>query len=178
MRILLVYGSPRKNGNTALLAEQFRKGALENGHEVTNYYLYEKKISPCLACDYCQSHKGNCIQKDDFLSAYDLLQASDMLVIAAPVYSLGLPGSVKTFLDRTYAESAVGRHITKAALLTAACKEDLEVTKVMVDYFEKLTAYLGWSNLGTVSAYKVANIGEVKDSPSMEQAYLMGKSIL
>ena len=178
MKILLVYGSPRKNGNTAMLADQFRKGALENGHEVISYYLYEKNILHCLACDYCQSHKGECIQKDDFLSAYELLQSSDMLVIAAPVYYLGLPGNIKVFIDRTYAESAVGRHVTKAALLTAACKEAPDVTKVMVDYYEKLTTYLGWNNLGTVSAYGVAGIGEVKDNLCMEQAYLLGKSLL
>lgn len=177
MKILLLYGSPRKNGNTALLADQFTRGAMENGHEVTKYYLHEKEIKPCLACDYCQDHKGVCIQKDDYQEAHELMQKSDMLVIAAPVYYLGMPGDIKIFIDRSYAESAIGRHIKKAALLTAACKEDPEITKVMTDYFEKLTDYLGWENKGIVSAYGVTGRGEVNGKICMEKAYILGKSI-
>ena len=61
-----------------------------------------------------------------------LLQESDTLVIASPVYYLGFPGSLKMLIDRTYAESAIGRKITASILLTTACNKEEHVTNVMI----------------------------------------------
>jgi multimeric flavodoxin WrbA len=119
-KILLLLGSPRKHGNTAALAQAFSKGAAESGNQVTSYWLGEAAINPCKACDYCQRNNGECIQKDGMAELYPLLQSHDTLAIASPVYYLGLPGSIKNVIDRTYAESAVGRNIKYSVLLTAA----------------------------------------------------------
>ncbi|NTV91638.1 MAG: hypothetical protein HGA22_14980, partial [Clostridiales bacterium] len=67
-------------------------------------------------------------------------------------YYLGIPGKLKTIINRTYAESAIGRKIKNAVLLTAACKKELEITELVVDYYKKLCTYLGWNNLGLISA--------------------------
>ena len=69
MNILILQGSPRANGNTAWMAEEFKKAAEAAGHEVTLVNVAKKKIAGCLACEYCHN-KGNgaCIQKDDMQS--------------------------------------------------------------------------------------------------------------
>ena len=66
MNILILQGSPRANGNTAWMAEEFKKTAEAAGHQVTLVNVARKKIAGCLACEYCHN-KGNgaCIQNDD-----------------------------------------------------------------------------------------------------------------
>ena len=66
MKILVLNGSPRPNGNTAALVSAFAEGAKENGHEVTVVPICQKKIAGCLACEYCHTKgEGKCIQQDD-----------------------------------------------------------------------------------------------------------------
>lgn len=173
-KILVLFASPRENGNSAILAEAFCKGAEESENDVTRYHLSDKNIGNCLACDDCQHNRGKCIQQDDMAGLIDLLQGHDTLVIASPVYYLGFPGKVKTVIDRTYAESAVGRKVKNAVLLTAACKEDPEITAVAADYYKKLCTYLGWNNLGSVSALGVNCAGEVLETEYVNDSYNLG----
>ena len=176
-KILVVYASPRKNGNSTILAQAFCKGAEESGNSVTKYNLADKNIGNCLACDHCQHNHGKCIQQDDMAELIELLQSHDTLAIASPVYYLGIPGKLKTVIDRTYAESAIGRKIKNAVLLTAACKKEPEVTEVVVDYYKKLCAYLGWNNLGSISALGVNAAGEVLDTEYVNHSYLLGRQM-
>ena len=78
MNILILQGSPRANGNTAWMAEEFKKAAEAAGHEVTLVNVAKKKIAGCLACEYCHN-KGNgaCIQKDDMQELYPLMAEAD-----------------------------------------------------------------------------------------------------
>jgi multimeric flavodoxin WrbA len=172
--LLVLYASPRKNGNSTILAQAFCKGAEESGNYVTKYNLADKNIGSCLACDYCQHNHGKCIQQDDMAELIELLQSHDTFVIASPVYYLGIPGKVKTVIDRTYAESAIGRKIKNAVLLTAACKKEPVITELVVDYYKKLCTYLGWNNLGLISALGVDAAGEVLDTEYVNQSYELG----
>lgn len=61
MNILVVTGSPRKGGNTEILADAFAQAAKESGHEVTVRKLSRLKVGPCLACEYCFTHDGVCV---------------------------------------------------------------------------------------------------------------------
>ena len=72
-KILILQGSPRANGNTAWMAEEYKKAAEAAGHEVTLVNVSRKKIAGCLACEYCHN-KGNgaCIQKDDMQELYPI----------------------------------------------------------------------------------------------------------
>ena len=74
MKILILQASPRANGNTAWMAEEYKKAAETAGHEVTLVNVARKKIAGCLACEYCHN-KGNgaCIQKDDMQELYPLV---------------------------------------------------------------------------------------------------------
>ena len=87
MKILILQGSPRANGNTAWMAEEYKKAAEAAGHEVTLVNVSHKKIAGCLACEYCHT-KGNgaCIQKDDMQELYPLMNEAEVLVLAAPIY--------------------------------------------------------------------------------------------
>ena len=101
MKVLILQGSPRANGNTAWMAEECRKAAEAAGHEVTLVDVAHKKIAGCLACEYCHG-KGNgaCIQKDDMQELYPLLAYYFTMSaqIQAPiqrVYNMNKPPKVK-----------------------------------------------------------------------------------
>ena len=101
--VCIISSSPRKNGNSDQLAHEFEKGALEAGNEVHFISLREKKIHYCIACDYCRSHGGTCVQKDDMQEINEILKKADVLVLATPVYYYNVSAQMKTLIDRTYA---------------------------------------------------------------------------
>ena len=96
MNILILQGSPRANGNTAWMAEEYRKAAESAGHKVTLVDVGHKKIAGCMACEYCHG-KGNgaCVQKDDMQELYPLLAEAEVLVLAAPIYYFTMSAQIQ-----------------------------------------------------------------------------------
>ena len=99
MNILIISGSPRKGGNTELLAEAFAKGAAEH-HHVEIVSVRDYKVNPCLGCNACFKTNGICAQKDDMAIIYEMMNQADMLVIASPVYFYGISAQLKAVIDR------------------------------------------------------------------------------
>lgn len=85
-QILIVKGSPRKNGNTSAVADAFAKGAAESGNAVTEFVLKDKTIGDCMGCGVCQGNGGICVQKDDMTEIYDAMKSADVIALASPVY--------------------------------------------------------------------------------------------
>lgn len=87
MRILVLNGSSRPEGNTKKMIAAFEEGAKLGGHQVDVVDVCQKKIGGCMACEYCHTKgRGTCIQKDGMQEVYALLQQADMLIIASPIY--------------------------------------------------------------------------------------------
>ncbi len=87
MRILVLNGSSRPEGNTKKMIAAFEEGAKLGGHQVDVVDVCQKKIGGCMACEYCHTKgRGTCIQKDGMQEVYVLLQQADMLIIASPIY--------------------------------------------------------------------------------------------
>ncbi|MBD3240247.1 MAG: flavodoxin family protein [Chitinivibrionales bacterium] len=102
--ILVFKGSPRKNGNTAALADQVIAGARSKGAEVEELYLHGMDIAPCRACNACQkSTATDCAIKDDMVALYPKLRAARALVYASPVYWFTVSAQIKLLMDRSYA---------------------------------------------------------------------------
>ncbi|GHV73726.1 FMN reductase [Spirochaetia bacterium] len=130
--LLLITGSPRKNGVTAMLAEIFLEEAkrLDKDINVTILDTYTLALNPCTHCGYCKKTPA-CVHKD-FLPVDAALQKADILVIASPVYVLGFPAPLKALLDRSqqYFEAKFSLGITsikkhkKAILLSAYGSKD------------------------------------------------------
>lgn len=102
--IVVVKGSPRREGNSALLAEQVAEGARSAGARVDSFYLHGMDIRACDACDACHSepYRG-CIIDDDMQLIYPKLLDADAIVIASPVYWFTMSAQTKLFMDRCYA---------------------------------------------------------------------------
>lgn len=176
-KILILCGSGRRHGNSEKLAEAFIKGAsLHN--EITKITLANKNIAPCCNCNYCQNHNGECSIHDDMQEIFTALQNNDILVLCSPVYYLGFSAQLKTVIDRTYAESAIGRKIQSTILLSVAGKKEAFVTDCMVNSYQQLSDYLGFSNLGIISAKGFENPNAIENSQILIDAFEFGKSIV
>ena len=74
-KVLIIVGSPRENGNTAMLANAFAEGAKSAGHEVDTYSLAKYEVNGCRGCDACM-RTGRCVQNDDMSrEIFDKLEA-------------------------------------------------------------------------------------------------------
>jgi len=105
--VLIILGSPRKNGNSSTLAARISRGAKSAGAEVETLFLQDLKISPCRACYTCQKHDSKgCAIKDDMQKIYPKLIRAYAWVIASPVYWFTMSAQTKIFMDRCYALSA------------------------------------------------------------------------
>ena len=102
MKVCILMGSPRKNGNTASLLEPFCAEMKQKGAEVNIFNLYDMEIRPCVACRTCQRDWSifGCSQKDDCHTLFDRILASDLLVLATPIYSWYCTPPMKALLDR------------------------------------------------------------------------------
>ena len=171
--ILIISSSPRKNGNSQMLCEQFKRGAEEKGHTVTLIRLMEKKIGFCRACDGCMRNDGTCVLNDDMEEILKLFQEADVIVLATPVYFYGISAQMKTFIDRTY---PIWQHLGKKEvyyIISAGLGEDI-IERSLGDldgFVEHLEEY---RIAGRIYATDVMEAGWVKNLDVFEKAYQMG----
>ena len=150
MIVLILQGSPRANGNTAWMAEEFKKAAEAAGHEVTLVNVAKKKIAGCLACEYCHN-KGNgaCIQKDDMQELYPLMAEAEALVLAGPIYYFTLSAQIQLPIQRMYCVNAPAK-VKKMALLMSSYSPN--VYDGAIAEFRDICNYWKVENMGFVSA--------------------------
>ena len=94
MKITVLTGSPRRNGNSACLADEFIKGAEEKGHSVFRFDCAFSQVQPCRACNRC-GMDGPCVIDDDFKQLRPRLIEADMVVFATPMYYFGISAQMK-----------------------------------------------------------------------------------
>jgi multimeric flavodoxin WrbA len=102
MKVLGIYGSPRKSGNSDILLDRALEGAGSAGGEVLRIYVRDMDFSGCTECGGCDK-TGECTVVDDMQNAYGLLLESRIVILASPVFFLGLSAQVKAFIDRSQA---------------------------------------------------------------------------
>jgi len=98
--VLGLVGSPRTDGNTERLLDSFLAGAMQAGGTVEKVRISRLTIAGCVACDGCRE-TGLCVVKDDFQTVDEKLVASDVIVLAAPLFFANLPAQVKALVDRS-----------------------------------------------------------------------------
>jgi len=98
-KILAIYGSPRRKGNTSTLLNQAIEGASEAGAEVEKVFLRDLKMSPCLEIYGCKE-TGLCVIQDDFQKVYDKLLASHGIMLASPIFFYTVSAHTKILMDR------------------------------------------------------------------------------
>jgi multimeric flavodoxin WrbA len=182
-KVVIVLGSPRKKGNSAILAAQVAAGAKAAGAEVESFYLHGMDIEPCSACEGCHKGKGRrCVIKDDMQLLYPKLRAADALVIASPVYWFTVSAQTKLFMDRCYALGQPEGHGLKGKrigiVLTYADADPFSSGAVnALRMFQDGFRYIGADIVGMV--YGTAwEAGEIKANRALlKEARELGKAL-
>ena len=172
MNIMILQGSPRANGNTAWMAEEYRKAAEAAGHKVTLVDVAHKKIAGCLACEYCHG-KGNgaCVQKDDMQEIYPRILSSDMIVFASPIYYFTLSAQLQAVIHRTYAID-IPANVKKTALILSSGSAYV-YGPAIAQYYQSIVEYWGVENAGIFTANDKQNMSREK----RDQLYRFGRSL-
>lgn len=99
----ILIGSPRKNGSTHILAGEAERGLKEEGIATEVVFLNDLTIRGCQACYYCKKNDvaARAVQ-DDMQKIHRLIQESDGLIVATPIYFGGVTAQTKTWLDRMF----------------------------------------------------------------------------
>lgn len=179
-KIVILNGSPHKNGNTSALVREFTKGAKNVGNTVTEFFLDSMNINGCKGCFGGHSSKEcPCVQKDDMSKIYPVVKESDVIVLATPLYYWNMSGQIRITIDRLFAleegdENLLRGHGKSSALLMAAEGYGFED---VVLYYNHLIEHLRWTNLGHVLAGGNNDIGDIEGKNELQKAYELGKSI-
>ena len=178
-KIIVLNGSPRKNGNTSALVKAFREGAESAGHRVTEFWLGGMKINGCRGC--CAGGKNPespCVQKDDMEQIYPAYKEADVVVLASPLYYWTISGQLKCAFDRLFAVAECDPSYTnprkESALLMAAEGNGFEET---VYWYDRLMGHIGWKDCGKVLCGGVMAVGDIEGKPELEEARRLGASI-
>ena len=145
MKVLILNGSPRRTGNTALaLAEM--KNTLSQKHEVELLSLCEMKLSGCRACDGCKKNGGHCVCPDDSDLLITKIAQADAVIFGSPVYWWGISAQLKMVIDKFYAQDAQFKEMKKKIGVLAVGANSLENPqyRLIREQFECIAAYLHW----------------------------------
>ncbi len=182
-KMIVLNGSPRKNGNTSALTASFRKGAEKNGNTVVEFFLGDMNINGCRGCfgggKNCESP---CVQKDDMEKIYPAYKEADIVVLASPLYYWSISGQLKTAFDRLFAvaecDSDYRNPKKECVLIMAAEGHGFEESKYWYDRLEK---HLGWRSLGKVLCGGVMAVGDIggtdEGKEKLNEAYELGLTI-
>ncbi len=176
-RIVVFVGSMRKGGNTDLLAQAFAEGAGKN-NTVEIVSVADYKVNPCIGCNSCFTREGNqCFQKDDMAKIYEKLKVADMVVIASPVYFYGISAELKAMIDRLHTPMRNEFPIKRLALLLVGAATLPELFDAIKLQYQLVLNFFQLEDAGMVLVRGVKDIGDIKETKALEEAYNLGYSI-
>ncbi|SDM61635.1 flavodoxin family protein [Acetanaerobacterium elongatum] len=179
--ILVLTGSPRRGGNSDLMANAFIKGAEAAGHNVTKFEAAFKKLSGCRACDTCWSKGTACSIQDDFTKLAELYETSDVLVISTPLYWYSFPAQLKMCLDRMYAyympDCKRPLKIKECALMVCAGTEAAKDFDGIIKSYQACAEFIGWKDLGIIKVPNVNAKGDILNTDALTRAEALGSGI-
>ncbi len=145
MKVLMINGSPHKNGNTAIALQEMERIFQENGIEVETLHIGNKPIRGCIACRSC-AKTGKCVFDDMVNQAAPLFEEADGLVVASPVYYASANATLVAFLDRLFFSTHFDKRMKVGASVVTARRGGLSAT------FDELNKYFTITGMPVASS--------------------------
>lgn len=145
MRVLMINGSPKMNGNTSIALAEMEKVFEKNGIETTTIQVGNKDIRGCIACGHC-FHHGKCVIEDIVNEIAPEFKKCDGLVVASPVYYASANGTLISFLDRLFYSTSFNKTMKVGASVVVARRGGLSST------FDELNKYFTISGMPVASS--------------------------
>ena len=140
MRVLMINGSPRKNGNTSIALAEMERIFQEEGMETQVVQVGNENIRGCIACLSCKQ-KGKCVFDDLVNQIAPQFEAADGLVIASPVYYASANGGLISFLDRLFYSTLFDKTMKVGAAVAVARRGGVSAT------YDELNKYFAISGM-------------------------------
>ena len=140
MKVLMINGSPRKNGNTSIALAEMERIFQEEGMETQVVQVGNQNIRGCIACLSCKQ-KGKCVFDDLVNQIAPQLEAADGLVIASPVYYASANGGLISFLDRLFYSTLFDKTMKVGAAVAVARRGGVSAT------YDELNKYFAISGM-------------------------------
>lgn len=176
--VLIISASPRKNGNSDLLCNEFLKGAVDAGHQVEKIFLADKKINYCVGCGLCSRNDySGCSQKDDMEDLVEKMIEADVIVLASPVYFYTINAQMKTFIDRCCAKYTKIVNKEFYFIITAAEVNKAEMSRTFECFRGFLDCLENAKEQGQICATGVWEKGEIEKTSYLKDAYNLGKTV-
>lgn len=171
-KIVVITGSPRRNGNSFAMTEAFIREAVKKGHTVTRFDAAMKNVGGCHACETCFKTGKACSFDDDFNTIAPAILEADAVVFTMPVYWYSIPAQVKGVIDKLFSFCVAGKDIAgKECGLIACCEEDdMSVMDGVRIPMERSAALLKWKMIGEVLVPGVLNAGDIEKTDGCRQA--------
>lgn len=175
--VIVVTSSPRKNGNSEILAQKFAEGAKSAGNQANIIAVRNMDLKFCTGCLYCNSH-DKCVLNDGMNALYTSFQNADVIVFATPIYYYSVCGQLKTLLDRLNPLYVRKNKFKDVYLLaTAADNDDSAMDGAIKDIQGWVDCFNGVTLKGVIRGVGATDKGEINNTSFPEQAYEMGKNI-
>lgn len=171
-KIVVITGSPRKNGNSFAMTDAFIQAAEAKGHTVTRFDAAMGNTGGCHACETCFQTGKACSFDDDFnILAPELLKA-DVIVFTMPVYWYSIPAQIKGIIDKLFSFYVAGKDIAGKDCALITCCEETDPTAMdgVRIPIEKSAALLKWNMVGEVLIPGVLNPGDIQKTDGCKQA--------
>ena len=171
-KIVVVTGSPRKNGNSFAMTDAFIQAAQAKGHTVTRFDAAMMKIGGCRACETCCKTGKACSFDDDFNTIAPAILEADAVVFTMPVYWYSIPAQIKGVIDRMFSFVGGGKSIAgKECAIIACCEEaEMDVMDAVRIPLERSAALMKWDMVGEVLVPGVLNAGDIAKTDGCAQA--------
>ena len=145
MKVLMLNGSPRVNGNTSIALNEVKETLEKNGIETEIIQVGNKEIKGCKGCLYCKEH-GKCVMDDLVNEIAVKLEAADGLVVASPVYYASANGTLVCLLDRLFYSTKFNKTMKVGASVAVARRGGCSAT------FDELNKYFTISGMPIASS--------------------------
>lgn len=171
-KIVVITGSPRKNGNSLAMTDSFIQAAEGKGHTVTRFDAAMKNVGGCHACETCFKTGKACSFDDDFNTIAPAILEADAVVFTMPVYWYSIPAQVKGVIDKLFSFVVGGKDIAgkECAMIVCCEEEDMSVMDGVRIPLERSAALMKWKMVGEVLIPGVLNAGDIKKTDGCRQA--------
>ena len=173
-QIVILSGSPRKNGNTEQLVCAFQTGAESVGHTVKIFPVAHMNIRACTGCEHCIDNPNICAIKDDMQGVLTAIVNADIIVWASPVYYFSVTAQLKAAIDRCY-PLPLDAPPKQAALLLTCADASSDTAEGALAMYRKTLEYYGWHDAGIVIATGVEHKGDIAGHEALELAENLGQ---
>lgn len=180
MKITVITGSPRKNGNIFAMVGSFIKSAKANGHEVVRFDAAMMKIGGCHACMTCFKTGKACSFDDDFNIIAPHILDADAVVYAMPVYWYSIPAQIKGIIDRVFSFCVAEKNIAgkKCGIITCCEEHDPTVMDGVTMPLHRTFDLLKWDLAGEVAIPGVFNEGDIANTDGCLQAAALAEKFI